>query len=312
MPNSSDAQHARSRPGPRPSTSSPAVRAPSSGTGSATTPSAVHSLSREAELEEITDALLMSRSDDFNALAAAELRGDSSLPTQTGTARAARPAWLPTGPIRVVRTRHAGGTSPSVAQQRKHLRLVRRLVDQRASTGSRSVTAQISRCSWLALWTILHNLAARLRRRRRECRTSPKRQRVSSDRARDELQLRGASILDEAEARHLQVLAAHRSGCKKAALMLCWRSRHPEAAGAWLPLRTSRDYPEFRIIPVIPTRELSGFGCLQARFSLLRAIYGGQFLGIITVLRGSRGGRRVVGIGRAGCRAWRCGRWLVL
>ena len=36
----------------------------------------VDSLSREAELEEITDALLMSRSDDFNALAAAELRDD--------------------------------------------------------------------------------------------------------------------------------------------------------------------------------------------------------------------------------------------
>jgi len=31
-------------------------------------------LTREAELEEITDALLLSRNDDFNALAAAELR----------------------------------------------------------------------------------------------------------------------------------------------------------------------------------------------------------------------------------------------
>ena len=36
----------------------------------------VDSLSRETELEEITDALLMSPNDDFNALAAAELRGD--------------------------------------------------------------------------------------------------------------------------------------------------------------------------------------------------------------------------------------------
>ncbi len=36
----------------------------------------IDSLSREAELEEVTDALLLSRSDDFNALAAAELRGD--------------------------------------------------------------------------------------------------------------------------------------------------------------------------------------------------------------------------------------------
>jgi NhaP-type Na+/H+ or K+/H+ antiporter len=36
----------------------------------------VDSLSREAELEEVTDALLLSRSDDFNALAAIELRGD--------------------------------------------------------------------------------------------------------------------------------------------------------------------------------------------------------------------------------------------
>jgi NhaP-type Na+/H+ or K+/H+ antiporter len=36
----------------------------------------VDSLSREAELEEVTDALLLSRSDDFNALAAAELRAD--------------------------------------------------------------------------------------------------------------------------------------------------------------------------------------------------------------------------------------------
>jgi NhaP-type Na+/H+ or K+/H+ antiporter len=36
----------------------------------------VDSLSRETELEEITDAVLMSRSDDFNALAAAQLRGE--------------------------------------------------------------------------------------------------------------------------------------------------------------------------------------------------------------------------------------------
>jgi NhaP-type Na+/H+ or K+/H+ antiporter len=36
----------------------------------------VDALSREAELEEVTDALLLSRSDDFNALAAAELRAD--------------------------------------------------------------------------------------------------------------------------------------------------------------------------------------------------------------------------------------------
>jgi NhaP-type Na+/H+ or K+/H+ antiporter len=36
----------------------------------------VDSLSRETELEEVTDALLLSRSDDFNALAAADLRAD--------------------------------------------------------------------------------------------------------------------------------------------------------------------------------------------------------------------------------------------
>jgi hypothetical protein len=36
----------------------------------------IDSLSREAELEQVTDALLLSRSDDFNALAAANLRGD--------------------------------------------------------------------------------------------------------------------------------------------------------------------------------------------------------------------------------------------
>jgi hypothetical protein len=36
----------------------------------------VDSLSREAELEEVTDAVLLSRSDDFNALAASELRAD--------------------------------------------------------------------------------------------------------------------------------------------------------------------------------------------------------------------------------------------
>ena len=36
----------------------------------------VDSLNRDAELEEVTDALLLSRSDDFNALAAAELRAD--------------------------------------------------------------------------------------------------------------------------------------------------------------------------------------------------------------------------------------------
>lgn len=36
----------------------------------------IDSLNREAELEEVTDALLLSRSDDFNALAAGELRGE--------------------------------------------------------------------------------------------------------------------------------------------------------------------------------------------------------------------------------------------
>lgn len=36
----------------------------------------VDAVSREAELEEITDALLLTRSDDFNALAAAELRSE--------------------------------------------------------------------------------------------------------------------------------------------------------------------------------------------------------------------------------------------
>jgi NhaP-type Na+/H+ or K+/H+ antiporter len=36
----------------------------------------VDSLNREAELEEVTDVMLLSRSDDFNALAATELRGD--------------------------------------------------------------------------------------------------------------------------------------------------------------------------------------------------------------------------------------------
>jgi hypothetical protein len=36
----------------------------------------IDSLNREAELEEVTEALLVSSSDDFNALAAAELRGD--------------------------------------------------------------------------------------------------------------------------------------------------------------------------------------------------------------------------------------------
>ena len=34
----------------------------------------VDAVERETELEEITDALLLTRSDDFNALAAAELR----------------------------------------------------------------------------------------------------------------------------------------------------------------------------------------------------------------------------------------------
>ena len=36
----------------------------------------VDSLNREAELEEVTDALLLSRSDDFNAVAVLDLRGD--------------------------------------------------------------------------------------------------------------------------------------------------------------------------------------------------------------------------------------------
>jgi hypothetical protein len=36
----------------------------------------VDAVNREAELEEITDALLLTGSDDFNALVAAELRRD--------------------------------------------------------------------------------------------------------------------------------------------------------------------------------------------------------------------------------------------
>jgi hypothetical protein len=46
----------------------------------------VDSLSREAELEEVTHALLLTGSDDFNALAAAELR------TELGHERVQRPA----------------------------------------------------------------------------------------------------------------------------------------------------------------------------------------------------------------------------
>ena len=62
----------------------------------------VDAVDREAELEEVTDALLLTRSDDFNAVAAAELRGElgtgtsiESLPTrrsQTCCRRRVRPA----------------------------------------------------------------------------------------------------------------------------------------------------------------------------------------------------------------------------
>ena len=36
----------------------------------------VDAISREAELEEVTDALMLTQSDDFNTLGAAELRDE--------------------------------------------------------------------------------------------------------------------------------------------------------------------------------------------------------------------------------------------
>ena len=69
----------------------------------------VDAVNREAELEEVTDALLLTRSDDFNALAAAQLR------IELGHQHVQRLAPDPQAPL-LVPPLHEGGLLPSYAE----------------------------------------------------------------------------------------------------------------------------------------------------------------------------------------------------
>src|SRR5262245_38567437 len=62
----------------------------------------VDAITREAELEEVTDALLLTRSDDFNTLGAAELRDE------LGHGHVYRVAPHPRDPDLLPPSRHAG------------------------------------------------------------------------------------------------------------------------------------------------------------------------------------------------------------
>ena len=69
----------------------------------------VDAVTREAELDEVTDALLLTRSDDFNALAAEELR------VELGHAHVQRLAPDPQAPV-LVPPQHETGLLPSYAE----------------------------------------------------------------------------------------------------------------------------------------------------------------------------------------------------
>jgi NhaP-type Na+/H+ or K+/H+ antiporter len=86
----------------------------------------VDAVTREAELDEVTDALLLTRSDDFNALAAEELR------VELGHAHVQRLAPDPEAPV-LVPPAHEGGLLPTYAE-----------MDRRFAEGAR-IAAELGR-----------------------------------------------------------------------------------------------------------------------------------------------------------------------
>jgi hypothetical protein len=86
----------------------------------------VDAVTREAELDEVTDALLLTRSDDFNALAAEELR------VELGHAHVQRLAPDPEAPV-LVPPAHEGGLLPTYAE-----------MDRRIAEGAR-IAAELGR-----------------------------------------------------------------------------------------------------------------------------------------------------------------------
>jgi hypothetical protein len=74
----------------------------------------VDAVTREAELDEVTDALLLTRSDDFNALAAEELR------VELGHEHVQRLAPDPEAPV-LVPPAHESGLLPSYAEMERRL-----------------------------------------------------------------------------------------------------------------------------------------------------------------------------------------------
>jgi hypothetical protein len=89
----------------------------------------VDAVSREVELDEVTDALLLTRSDDFNALAAEELR------TELGHAHVQRLAPDPEAPV-LVPPLHEDGLLPSYDEMSRHVAAGARITAERGRGGA--------------------------------------------------------------------------------------------------------------------------------------------------------------------------------
>jgi NhaP-type Na+/H+ or K+/H+ antiporter len=89
----------------------------------------VDAVSREVELDEVTDALLLTRSDDFNALAAEELR------TELGHAHVQRLAPDPDAPF-LVPPLHEGGLLPSYEEMSRQFEAGARIAAERGRGGT--------------------------------------------------------------------------------------------------------------------------------------------------------------------------------
>jgi NhaP-type Na+/H+ or K+/H+ antiporter len=88
----------------------------------------VDAVSREVELDEVTDALLLTRSDDFNALAAEQLRAE------LGHEHVQRLAPDPEAPV-LVPPRHEGGLLLSYDEMSRHFEDDARIAAERGPAG---------------------------------------------------------------------------------------------------------------------------------------------------------------------------------
>ena len=86
-------------------------------------------------------------------------------------------------------------------------------------------------------------------------------------------------------ARHRHVSPSQSRPSRRSSGRLLLAQALRNSAADWLSHWTTDDYPEFRLIIVIPTRELSGVGTSRSTIALLSGIYGDLVLGIIPAPR---------------------------